>query len=130
MEKFTKILLVICAILVIVLSLTTGMLLGNYFNTPLVVNETNNTTSTNNTANNTTQDTTNTSNSNSLLTAAQAEQIVRNLDSVKITKNTTFVTSLWVDEGRQLWFVRVITNGYLVGTYYVNAETGEVSTGN
>lgn len=54
MEKTTKILLIVCVILLAVLSLTIGLLIGKQPDTPLVSNTTNNTTSTQTAVNNTT----------------------------------------------------------------------------
>ena len=78
LEKTTKILLIVCVILMAALSLTIGLLIGNQINKPLVVNTTNNTTpAVNNTVNQSqsVQNTTNKKSSNDMITSDQAANI-------------------------------------------------------
>jgi cytoskeletal protein RodZ len=56
-EKNVKILLIICVVLVVGLSLTIGMIMGNVMNKPITLNTTNNTTPTVNTTVNQSQST-------------------------------------------------------------------------
>ena len=87
MEKTTKILLIVCVILLAVLSLTIGLLIGNQHNTPILLNMTNNTTSTVNTSINQNQTTKNTSSQE--ITASQAANI-----ALKYAKKT-FPSGKW-----------------------------------
>jgi hypothetical protein len=87
LEKNTKLLLIVCVILVGVLSLTIGLLIANQSNTPLVLNTTNNTNSTINTSVNQQNTTKNTSSQG--ITASQAANI-----ALKYAKKT-FPSGKW-----------------------------------
>lgn len=76
MEKTTKILLIVCVILVAALSLTVGLLIGNQNNNHMLVNTTNNTTAAANTTNQTQSVTSKTNEKSSdLISASQAKKI-------------------------------------------------------
>jgi hypothetical protein len=89
LEKNTKILVIVCVILVAVLSLTIGLLIANQSNTPIVLNTTNNTNSTINTSVNQSQQNTTKNTSSQGITASQAANI-----ALKYAKKT-FPSGKW-----------------------------------
>jgi uncharacterized membrane protein YkoI len=128
MEKTTKILIIICVVLIAAFSLTIGLLLGNHLNTPLVVNNSTNL-SVNNTTTNPIQSN-NTQNStpegNVLISPAEAETIANNnVQSQGLSAIGARLVNGLKSEYYQVTLAR--TNNLTISVAYcdVDATTGE-----
>jgi hypothetical protein len=136
MEKTTKILIIICLVLVVGFSLTLGLLLGTHLNTPLVVNTTNNTTNT--TVNNSTTPQTKSNSSanqqtstSGYISADQAISIAKSSAAYYPGPDTSFTAS-FVDGSRPYWQVTAWENdpnstvyGEAIGGAEIDAKTGQ-----
>ena len=128
MEKNTKILIIICIILVGVLSLTIGLLIANQSNTPLVLNTTNKTTSTINTSVNQTSKVQN-QNKNQIITEEQAINIFKKSEGKYYDSNSRYVATLYYDQGKPYYSITIInkdTGGSEESPAAVNAISGKI----
>jgi predicted PurR-regulated permease PerM len=128
MEKNTKILLIVCVILVGVLSLTIGLLITNQSNTPSVLNTTNNTTSTLNNSINQTSKVQNQT-KNQLITEQQAINIYKKNVGNNDGGNYRYVATLFYIEGKPYYGITIInkdTGGSEDSPAAVNAVTGKI----